>query len=81
MQEDKETYDLFKKLSEISMISSQIAERIKDYSDAEVGTVITGILDYLGYEYGRDSVGILDMVSHVFPITFEQLMESEEGGD
>lgn len=81
MNEDKETYDLFNRLSEITMISSEVAKRIKDYSDAEVGVVISGILDCLGYEYGRDSIHILDMVSEVFPLTFEQLQESMEGGD
>lgn len=81
MQEDKETYDLIEKVSEISILSIQIAHHIKDYSDTEVGTVIMGILDCLGYEYGRDSVGILKSVSAVFPLTFEQLQESMEGGD
>lgn len=81
MNDDKETYDLLDKLSEITNLSIQVAHHIKDYSDAEVGTVITGILDCLGHNYGRDSIHILDMVSEVFPMTFEQLMESEEGGD
>lgn len=81
MNDDKETYDLLKRLSEITNLSIQVAHRIKDYSDVEIGTVIAGILDCLGSEYGRDSAGILKSVSEVFPITFEMLQESMEGGD
>lgn len=81
MQEDKETYNLLERVSEITLLSIQIAHHIKDYSDTEVSTVIMGILDCLGSEYGRDSVGILKSVSEVFPMTFEQLQESMEGGD
>lgn len=81
MNDDKETYNLLERLSEITSLSIQVAHHIKDYSDAEVGTVISGILDCLAHNYGRDSFSILDMVSEVFPMTFEQLMESEEGGD
>lgn len=81
MNEDKETYDLLERLPEITTLSIQVAHRIKDYSDAEVATVISGILHCLGYEYGRDSLGILKTVSAVFPLTFEQLQESMEGGD
>lgn len=81
MTYDKETNDLFKRLAEITDLSAQFASHIKDYSDVEVGTVISGILDFLGSEYGRDSAGILKSVSEVFPITFEMLQESMEGGD
>lgn len=81
MNDDKEIYNLLERLSEITNLSIQVAHRIKDYSDVEVGTVITGILDCLGSEYGRDSVGILKSVSEVFPITFEMLQETTEGGD
>ena len=81
MNEDKETYDLLERLSEITTLSIQVAQSIKDYSDVDVGTVISGILDCLGYEYGRDSLGILKTISAVFPRTFEQLHESMEGGD
>lgn len=81
MNEHKEIYDLFNKLSEITMISTQFVERIKDYSDTEVATVIMAILDRLGTEYSRDSVGILKSVSEVFPSTFEMLSETMEGGE
>lgn len=81
MTYDKETYDSFKRLEEITVLSTQVASNIKDYSDVEIGTAIMGILDCLGYEYGRDSAGILKSVSEVFPITFEMLQETMEGGD
>lgn len=81
MTDDKETYNLLERLSEIVTLSVQVAHHIKDYSDTEVGSVIMGILDCLGSEYGRDSAGILKSVSEVFPITFEMLQETMEGGD
>ena len=81
MNDDNEIFNLLERLSEIVNLSIQVAHHIKDYSDTEVATVIMGILDCLGSEYGRDSAGILKAVSEMFPITFEMLQETMEGGD